>query len=215
MIREGIFADQLKTMNKISMLYTKALICCCLFFTMAVHAQEKPEGLFINSKAPDFKGKDQHGREIQLKQVLKDSFAVIVFYRGQWCPYCNRFLKRLEDSVSLLREKGAVLIAVSPEKPENIQKTAEKTGARFSILYDKDQKIMKAYDVSFQVDEATVSRYKNADIDLAAANGQKDKVNLPVPAVYLVSKEGTILYRYFETDYKKRPSVQEILMQIR
>ena len=64
---------------------------------------------------------------------------------------------------------------------------------------------MKAYAVAFEVDERTVSRYKNADIDLATANGQKDKVYLPVPAVYIISnKEGTIVYRYFDSDYKKR-----------
>jgi peroxiredoxin len=76
-------------------------------------------------------------------------------------------------------------------------------------------KIMKAYAVSFEVDEKTVARYKNADIDLATANGQKDKVFLPVPAVYIISKEGTILYRYFDADYKKRPSVQEILNNLK
>jgi len=72
-------------------------------------------------------------------------------------------------------------------------------------------KIMKAYGVAFQVDDKSVSRYKNADIDLLNANGQKDKAFLPVPATYIISKEGTILYRFFDTDYKKRPSVQEIL----
>jgi len=178
-------------------------------------AQEKPEGLFINSKAPDFKSKDQYGIEIRLKEVLKDSLVVLVFYRGQWCPYCNKHLKKLEDSLLFIKEKGAKLIAISPEIPENIKKTIEKTNASYPIIYDKDLKIMKAYEVAFQVDDATVNRYKNADIDLAEANGQKDKVFLPVPAVYVVSKEGTILYRFFEPDYKKRVSVKEILQQLK
>ena len=175
-------------------------------------AQEKPEGLFINSKAPDFKAIDQYGKEIRLKDVLKDSAVVLIFYRGQWCPYCNKQLKKLEDSLQLIKEKGARLIAVTPEKPEFISKTIEKTRASYPLIYDKDMKIMKAYAVAFEVDERTVSRYKNADIDLATANGQKEKVYLPVPAVYIISKkEGTIIYRYFEFDYKKRVSVQEIL----
>lgn len=76
-------------------------------------------------------------------------------------------------------------------------------------------KIMKAYAVAFQVDDKSVTRYKNADIDLITANGQKDKAFLPVPAVYIISKEGTILYRYFDTDYKKRPSVQELLNNLK
>ena len=180
-----------------------------------INAQEKPEGLFINSKAPDFKAIDQYGTEIRLKDVLKDSLVVLVFYRGQWCPYCNKHLKKLEDSLMLLKEKGARLIAISPEKPENIDKTVKKTSASYSILYDKDMKIMKAYDVAFEVDEKTVSRYKNANIDLLGSNGQKDKAWLPVPALYIINKEGKVKYRFFEPDYKKRASVQEILEQLR
>ncbi len=174
-------------------------------------AQEKPEGLFINSKAPDFRATDQYGKEIRLKEILKDSLVVLIFYRGQWCPYCNRQLKKLEDSLQLIKNKGARLIAITPEKPEFVSKTIEKTKASYPLLYDKEMKIMKAYSVAFEVDERTVSRYKNADIDLLTANGQKDKAYLPIPAVYIISKEGTILYRYFDTDYKKRASVQEIL----
>jgi peroxiredoxin len=183
-----------------------------LFIQQFLFAQEKPEGLFINSKAPDFKAIDQYGKEIRLKDVWKDSVVVLIFYRGQWCPYCNKQLKKLEDSLQLIKERGARLIAITPEKPEFISKTIEKTKASYPLIYDKDMKIMKAYAVAFEVDERTVSRYKNADIDLATANGQKEKVYLPVPAVYIISKkEGTIIYRYFEFDYKKRVSVQEIL----
>ena len=182
-----------------------------VFLETFLLAQEKPEGLFINSKAPDFKATDQYGNEIRLKDVLKDSIVVLIFYRGQWCPYCNKQLKKLEDSLLLIKNKGARLIAVTPEKPEYISKTIEKTKASYPLLYDKEMKIMKAYGVAFQVDDKSVSRYKNADIDLLSANGQKEKAFLPVPATYIISKEGTILYRYFDTDYKKRPSVQEIL----
>ena len=180
-------------------------------FSTFVEAQEKPEGLFINSKAPDFKATDQYGKEIRLKDVLKDSFVVLFFYRGQWCPYCNKQLKKLEDSLQLIKDKRAKLIAVTPEKNEYISKTIEKTKASYSLLYDKEMKIMKAYAVAFEVDERTISRYKNADIDLATANGQKDKVYLPVPAVYIINKEGTIVYRYFDADYKKQPAVKDIL----
>ena len=187
------------------------ILIAFLFACSSSFAQEKPEGLFINSKAPDFKATDQYGKEIRLKDVLKDSLVVLIFYRGQWCPYCNKQLKKLEDSLQLIKDKGARLIAITPEKPEYIAKTVEKTKASYPLLYDKDMKIMKAYRVAFEVDDRTVSRYKNADIDLAAANGQKEKIYLPVPAVYIISKEGNILYRYFDFDYKKRASVQEIL----
>jgi peroxiredoxin len=184
------------------------------FFALMVIAQEAPEGLFINSKAPDFKAKDQHGKDIRLKDVLKQGPVVLVFYRGHWCPFCNRQLKKLEDSLQFIRDKGATLIAVSPEKPENISKTVEKTGAEYPILHDEGLKIMKAYEVEFEVQENTINRYRNTGIDLEKINA-KDWKFLPVPAIYIIDKESTITYRFFDTDYKKRPSVQEILKNLK
>ena len=104
-----------------------------LFFLLVkcidISAQEKPEGLFINSKAPDFKAKDQNGNEIVLKDIRKKGPVVLLFYRGYWCPYCSKELQKLEDSLSLIKEKGAQIIAVTPEKQEGISKTLEKTKA--------------------------------------------------------------------------------------
>jgi peroxiredoxin len=178
-----------------------------------VQAQETPEGLFIASKAPDFKAKDQYGKDIRLKDVLKQGKVVLLFYRGEWCPYCNRELKRLEDSLQLIKDKGATVIAITPEKPENISKTIEKTGAVYSIITDEGLKIMKAYDVDFEVPENTITRYRNSGIDIEKNNGANGKY-LPVPAVYIIDKESTITYRFFDTDYKKRPSVAELLKNL-
>jgi len=176
-------------------------------------AQKKPEGLFINSKAPDFKGTDQDGNALRLKDLVKKGNVVLIFYRGNWCPYCNRQLSQLQDSLQFIKDKGAQVIAVTPEQAEGISKTIEKTKASFPIIFDEDRKIMKAYDVSFAVDEKSISRYKMAGIDLEKNNG-KNGANLPVPAVYIINKESTIIYRFFEPNYKNRASVKEILKNL-
>ena len=192
----------------------KLLLSVCLAFAIySVSAQEAPEGLFIASKAPDFKAKDQNGTEVHLKDLLKKGKVVLVFYRGQWCPYCNKQLSRLQDSLQFIIDKGATLVAVSPEKPEMVSKTVEKTKATYSILYDKELKIMKAYDVEYELPENTVARYRTSGLDLEANNGTNGKY-LPVPAVYIIDKESTITYRFFESDYKKRPSVKDILSNL-
>lgn len=189
----------------------KAVLFISLCFGFFISpAQEAPEGLFIASKAPDFKAKDQYGKEIRLKDLLKEGKVVLVFYRGQWCPYCNKELSRFQDSLQFIKEKGATLIAVSPELPENVSKTVEKTNAEFSILYDEKLKIMKAYDVDFELPQNTVTRYRNAGLDVEKNNGANGNF-LPVPAVYIIDKESTITFRFFDTDYKKRPSVKELL----
>ena len=186
-----------------------------LIASLISSAQEKPEGLFINSKAPDFKLKDQNGIEVNLKDLRKKGTVVILFYRGNWCPYCNKELKRFQDSLQLITSKGASLVAITPEASEGISKTIEKTGATFPILYDADLKVSKGYAVTYDVDEKITARYKNFGNDLLEINKQKGKAVLPVPAVYVVNSDGAVTYRFFDADYKKRPSVKAILDEIK
>ena len=178
-------------------------------------AQNRPEGLFINSKAPDFKVKDQDGIEQSLKDLRKKGPVVVLFYRGFWCPYCNRELSRFQDSLQFITEKGATLVAITPESSEGIQKTREKTGASFPIISDTDMKLSKAYQVNYEVDEKTRNRYKSFGTDLSLINQQKASVYLPVPAVYVINRDGSIVYRFFDADYKKRPSVSQILSELK
>jgi peroxiredoxin len=199
-----IFTAETKAMKQIFSLFVMMLL------VSALGAQKAPEGLFIASKAPDFKAKDQNGVEIRLKDLLKKGKVVLVFYRGNWCPYCNKSLSRLQDSLSFITEKGATLVAITPEQAEGIAKTTEKTKAGYSILHDEGLKIMKAYDVAFELQENTITRYKNAGLDVEKNNGENGRF-LPVPAVFVVDQEQTVRYRFFESDYKKRPSVKEIL----
>ena len=173
-------------------------------------AQDAPEGLFLNSKAPDFKAKDQHGNDVRLKDLLKKGRVVLVFYQGEWSPYCNKYLQRLEDSLQLIKDKGATIIAVTPEQPESIAKTIEKTKVEYTILYDEELKIMKKYEVEFEVSENALKRYRNGGIKLDEINGKNGNY-LPIPATYIIDKDGYITYRFFNQDYKKRPSVKEIL----
>lgn len=191
-----------------------SLVILLSVFTLPSFAQEAPEGLFINSKAPDFKGIDQNGKEVKLKDLVKKGKVVLVFYRGYWCPFCNRELQHFQDSLQQILDKGATLIAVSPEKPENIVKTVNQTKASFPILFDEKLKIMKAYEVDYQVPENTITRYRNTGIDLEKINNGKDWNWLPVPAVYVIDKDSNISFRFFDPDYKKRPSVAEILKNL-
>ena len=186
-----------------------------LIIAFSAFAQEKPEGLFINSKAPDFKAKDQSGLEINLKDFRKKGPVVIIFYRGNWCPYCTKELAKLQDSLSLITQKGAQVIAITPEASEGIAKTVEKTKIVFPVIHDEEMKISKGYKVAFEVDDRTTERYKSFGNDFLVINNQKKKAWLPVPAVYIINKEGSVTYRFFNEDYKKQPNIKEILAELK
>ena len=138
---------------------------------------------------------------------------MLFFYRGQWCPYCNKYIQKLQDSLEYLTGKGAYVIGVTPETSENIGKTIEKTNASFSIIQDKGYKIMKDYDVNYTVDAGLYSKLKGYGVDLEKNNGNTDHV-LPVPATYVIGKNGKLIFVHFDKNYTKRTSVSELLTAI-
>lgn len=183
------------------------LSSCALLITLQLFAQEP---LKVGDKAPLFNLKDNAGKAIDLKKILKENKSVVLFfYRGQWCPHCNKHIKNLQDSLQLLSAKGAYVIGVSPETSAGIDKTIAKTKASFSIISDRDYKLMKAYKVDYVMEPGLADRYKKGGLDVAVANGQTDYV-LPVPATYIINKDGKIKYVFFDKDYKKRPSVKNL-----
>lgn len=169
-----------------------------------------PEGLKVGDKAPSILAVNQNGEKVVLDELLKTGPVVVMFYRGEWCPYCNKQLKEVSDSLQFIQAKGATVIGVSPETAENVKKTVEKVKANFSVVHDEGMEIMKAYNVNYMVDNTTIEKYKQYGIDFEKANGNNG-ANLPVPATYVVGKEGLIKYVFFNVDYSKRVSVKELL----
>jgi len=180
---------------------------------VTAEAQVGPMGLKTNTAAPDFIAKDQNGGVFHLASSLTKGPVLLVFYRGQWCPFCNKELKALEDSLNLLVRKGVPLVAVTPELQENVSKTIAKTGATYPILHDEGLKIMKSYDVAYAVDSTWTARYLKFGVDVARNNGSNGN-NLPVPAIYIIDRKGIIVYRFFEPDFRIRPSVAEMISHL-
>lgn len=170
--------------------------------------------LKVGQTAPQFSAKDNTGKLINLKQALKEHQSVVLFfYRGQWCPFCNKHIKDLQDSLQMLTGKGAYVVGVSPETMAGVEKTVAKTKASFSIISDRDYSIMKAYQVNYVMEPGLADKYKKGGLDVAMANGQTDYV-LPVPATYIIGKNGKIKYVHFDADYKKRPSVKTLMANL-
>lgn len=168
-------------------------------------------GLKKGDDAPAFSTVDNSGKSIDLKTLLKAHKSVVLFfYRGEWCPYCNKHIQQLQDSLQQLSVKGAYVIAVTPETKENISKTIQKTRASFSIVQDKGYSIMKVYKVNYTLDDATVEKYKSFGLDLNKSNGNTDHV-LPVPATYVINQSGKITFVHFNKDYTRRASVNDIM----
>lgn len=184
------------------------------FSQIKIKSLDEINGLNVGDSIENFQAINQYGDTFDLYQSLKEGPLVLIFYRGRWCPVCNRYLSNLQDSIKFIYQKGAKVVAISPEKPELLSKTQQKTGAEFILLHDEGYKIAAMFDVLFKPSNSTLFLYNTfAGADLKYAHGQDDQL-LPVPATFIIGKNKKILWRHFDRNYKIRAGVWEILQNI-
>lgn len=174
----------------------------------------KPAGLKIGDKVSDFEAKDLQDEKFKLSEELKNGSIVIIFYRGQWCPYCNKHLKQLENELEKIYKAGANVVAVSPEKSDFLKRTATKTNASFRLLHDEGYKISNLFDVTketgvlerFMVNTMLGAKLKKSNTD--------DSQRLPIPATFIIDQNHKIVWRHFDPNYKKRSNVLDIIANL-
>lgn len=173
-----------------------------------------PKGLQIGEVAPVIMGASVEGRMIDSKEILIEKKIVLIFYRGKWCPVCNKYLNNLNDSLQYITSKNTEVIVVGPETFENAEKMVVKTKGEFILVPDTSFKILTAYDVLFHVTKKYQGKIKTFLMTDIAENNNQEEATLPVPATYIIGQDGKIKWRQFDYDYSKRATVKEILEQL-
>lgn len=169
-------------------------------------------------RAPNFRLPNATGALIELDTLRTQGPVVILFYRGQWCPYCNLELRAYQKLLPQFRALGATVIAVSPQTPDNTLSTAEKNELAFPVLSDVGSHAARAYGLAFDLDAEMQSLYAGFfGNDLQHYNGS-DAVNgwtLPLPATYLVGGDAHIELAAVDVDYRQRLEPQAVLDRLR
>ncbi len=189
----------------------KYLFSILMLLSIVIQAQINNEHLEIGDEAPLIIGVDQKGESINSDSILKKDKILLIFYRGNWCPYCKKHLASLQDNFEALTQKGVYIIVVTPEIVEKTKETSEKLNASFSIVHDVDNKIMKDYMVAFDVNEENIPKYYGMITKKVAAYNEENNNVLPVPATYLIDQDGKISYVQYDPNYKNRSDFNEIL----
>jgi peroxiredoxin len=170
--------------------------------------------LKAGDRAPDFKLPDVHGHSIQLKGLLARGPTVVSFYRGGWCPYCNLELRALQQALPEITKLGAELVAISPQSPDESLSTAEKNSLAFAVLSDVGSLVAKAYGIAFDLAEELRPIYSRFGHALPEKNGDDGWV-LPIPATYVVDRNGIIVLAFVDADYRNRLEPAEIIAALR
>lgn len=162
------------------------------------------------SKIPDVFFRDSVLEAHYLSDILKDQHVVLSFFRGTWCPYCNLELKALSNINNEIKEKGARLIAVSPELYKFSKKSLQENNIDYDVMTDLGNKAAKEFGLAFKLPQEYRDIYAKLNIHLNTLNGEDNWI-LPVPATFIISKDGTVISTYINADYTKRMEPEDIL----
>lgn len=181
----------------------------------ALEASGEVSGLELGQLAPDFELPDPTGKQVRLSERLASGPVVLTFYRGEWCPYCNITLGALQSVLGEIKDLGASLIAISPQRPDDALTMTEKHGLDFDVLSDADQRVIRAYRVQFRVPAEIEDVHMNVfkkDISELNADGSW---NLPVPATFVLDAKGVVRARHVGVEYTSRMEPGEILAALK
>lgn len=167
-------------------------------------------GLDIGDLAPECALADQLGRVVSFGEQLAHGPVVIVFYRGNWCPYCNLTLRALQLEVEAIRAHDAQLLAVSPQTPDNALTLTEKHGIEFPVLSDVSRATIAACGLRYAVPAVLQQLSLKFGNDLRERNADCTW-SLPVRATFVVNRRGVIRARFVEMDFTKRLEPADIV----
>lgn len=166
--------------------------------------------LGVGDEAPGFSLPNAHGKQVSLSSLLANGPVVLNIYRGGWCPYCNLELKALAAELPSIRAAGAQLVAIAPEKPEKALETSERHALEFEVLSDSGNRVSRQFGLVFTLPEAIREIYTAFGIDVPAFNGD-ETFELPLPATYVIDRNGVIVHAFVDADYTQRLEPSEIV----
>jgi peroxiredoxin len=155
------------------------------------------------TKIPDVTLTDINGNTVDLLNRISGKPAILIFYRGGWCPFCNLQLSQIQKIDSDLVALGYEILAISPDRPDELKKSIEKHNIDYTLLSDSSMNACLKFGIAFKVADEIIEKYKSYEIDLEASSGLNHHL-LPVPSVFIIGTDGIIKFQYVNPNYKIR-----------
>jgi peroxiredoxin len=163
----------------------------------------------IGDPAPEFVLPDVDGNAVSSAALIEKGPLVVTFYRGFWCPFCNADLQAVEAAAERIRGFGASLVAISPQTPANSRLSLQENHLSFPILSDKNCELAEKFGIRWLPSQALQGVYRNFGTDVGKFNGDGSWA-IPMPARYVIAKDGTLAYAEVNANYTHRPEPGDV-----
>lgn len=209
MLRIWIFA-----MSTTSLVFRILALCLIMFANVGVsHGFERakvaqtPEQIspLLNGQfVPDVILQTAFGKDIRLLDLVESRPSIILFYRGGWCPYCNRQMARLIEVEQQILDLGYQIIVISPDSPQRLKE--QQVSTEFDVIRLSDSMLMatREFGLAYFVPETVAQQYKTQlGAELVTLDGESKRV-LPVPSAFITDVTGLVRFQYVNPNYKVR-----------
>jgi peroxiredoxin len=146
-------------------------------------------------------------------EVRRSTPVVLLFYRGEWCPFCNLLLRTYGLRAAEFAERGARLVAVSPQTPDNSLTMAEKHNLEFPVLSDEGGDVIDTYGLKYDVNDSTRALLEGGGVDVAKFNGSGGWI-LPAPAVFVIDRTGIVRLAGATGEFMQRVEPGDVLAAV-
>jgi peroxiredoxin len=187
--------------------------------TQAVHARAiselKQRALAANilpvgAKIPEFQLPDHNGKSVSSPDLLAKGRLALCFFRGRWCPFCVAQMEAMNLVWPEIEQAGATLVAISPQTVQQSFFMRDQHKLRFPLLSDAGDNVARKFGLTYRVPDEQKSIYQRAFVNLPVVNGD-ESWELPIPATYIINRDGTVIFASANEDYTERPEPADIV----
>ena len=164
----------------------------------------------VGATAPVFELKDHARKPVSSQDLLANGALVICFIRGRWDPFCCGQMEAMNAVLPQIAAGRASLVAMSPQTVSQSFFMADQHKLRFPLLSDSGNTVARHFGLTYRVPEYQEAIYRRVFINLPFTNGD-DSWELPIPATYIVGKDGKVVRAWVDPDYTVRPEPADIL----
>ena len=157
---------------------------------------------------PPFLLPDETGRLVSLKSLIDKGPVAVMFYRGHWCPYCRLNVRAVIQAQQRIEAIGAQTVAIMPETQAYAEQFKSEANAPFPVLTDLDNGYALSLNLAIWLG-AEIQKLLSYQ-DMASFHGNDGWV-LPIPATFVVGRDGLVKARFVDPDFRKRMEIDDLI----
>ncbi len=161
---------------------------------------------------PPFMLPDESGRLVSLQSLISRGPAIVMFYRGHWCPYCRLNVSAVIQAQDRIKALGGQIVAIMPEKQKYAEQFKSESGAPFPVLTDLDNGYALSLNLAIWL--GTEIQQLLSYLDLSDFHGNAGWV-LPIPATFVVGRDGLVKARFVDPDFRRRMEIEDLIAAVR